>query len=414
MRRGGMLIVALWLIAVLSVMVLSFATEAHMQTGINVYVRERNRVKRLVEAGRILGEVVLVGYGDAKEPELNNGVPDWDEIFEEEDRWCKEKYELKTCSKCTIGPILLDEENPDSGTVKVELSLANSGERNGININELFKGGDQNYELRWRMILRNCGIDEELEVKDPTDNKTVNLMNLLIASWNDWRDEDDTVTAIEGDELGAESKWYEERDEEDKVDEEDRWRPRNGSIPDIQELSHVRGFREFPAVLTGGLVYPKEEESEDNPRLTGIVSIFGTSGSAQVNVNDCTVEQLLTVPGIFDEEAADLDDNEDALELAKAIVDGLKIMPDGDDIDPTREWWPYKDWQDLNTRLEDNATSLNLKLGEEASQYLCYGAGENTVFKMRIIGESMGMKHEVECECYVKEKKVRYIRWRED
>ena len=44
---------ALWIIAVLSVMVLSFSFEAHQQTGINVYVRERDRVNRLVEPGRI-------------------------------------------------------------------------------------------------------------------------------------------------------------------------------------------------------------------------------------------------------------------------------------------------------------------------------------------------------------------------
>ena len=34
---------ALWIIAVLAVMVLSFSFEAHQQAGINVYVRERNR-----------------------------------------------------------------------------------------------------------------------------------------------------------------------------------------------------------------------------------------------------------------------------------------------------------------------------------------------------------------------------------
>ena len=59
MRRGSALLMALWIIAILSVMVLSFANEAHLQTGINVYVRERNRVNRLVDAGQILAEVVI-------------------------------------------------------------------------------------------------------------------------------------------------------------------------------------------------------------------------------------------------------------------------------------------------------------------------------------------------------------------
>ena len=52
-----------------------------------------------------------------------------------------------------------------------------------------------------------------------------------------------------------------------------------------------------------GLLHPDADESEENPRLKGIVNVFGTSGSAKVNVNDCTVEQLLTVPGIFNEDA---------------------------------------------------------------------------------------------------------------
>ena len=59
MRRGSILMLVLWIIAVLSVMVVSFAYEARLQTGVNVYVRERNRVNRLMDAGQALAEVVL-------------------------------------------------------------------------------------------------------------------------------------------------------------------------------------------------------------------------------------------------------------------------------------------------------------------------------------------------------------------
>ena len=161
MKRASALLMALWIIAVLSVMVLSFATEAHLQTGINVYVRERNRVNRLMDAGRVLGEVVLLGYEDAKE--WSEGE-DEDDLLED-DRWYREKRALKFESKCTVGPILLDEEDPDSGTVTVEISIANSGEKNGINVNELYSGGDQNYALRWQMILQSSGLMQELEVE---------------------------------------------------------------------------------------------------------------------------------------------------------------------------------------------------------------------------------------------------------
>ncbi|MBR3689450.1 MAG: hypothetical protein IKL85_10305 [Lentisphaeria bacterium] len=400
---------ALWIIAVLSVMVLSFATEAHLQTGINVYVRERNRVNRLMDAGRVLGEVVLAGYEDAKE--WSDGE-DIEELLEE-DRWCMEKRSLKYESKCKIGPILLDEEDPDSGTVTVEISLANSGDKNGINVNELYSGGDQNYALRWQMILQGSGLNQELEVEmDDHEGGRKNLMNVLIASWNDWRDDDDNVSTSPledgmGDD-GAESTWYEEEDEHDEVDEEDRRRPRNGSIPDVQELAYVRGFRDFPAVLTGGLLYPDRDESPENPRLKGIVGIFGTIGGTKVNVNDCTVEQLLTVPGIYNED--DPEDQLEAEEVARAIVETLKEMPDYD-VDESRSWWPYKDWQDLCTRVSE---AYDVEIGNDANQYLCYQPESTSVFKMKITGSSMGMKREVNCECYVKDKKVRYIKWRED
>ena len=106
MRRGSALLTALVTIAALSIMVMAFVYEAKQQAGINVYVRERNRVGRLVDAGRILGEIVMVNFKSA---------PEWSEDLDiekllEEDRWGREKQELKSNSRCTIGPILLDEE----------------------------------------------------------------------------------------------------------------------------------------------------------------------------------------------------------------------------------------------------------------------------------------------------------------
>ena len=117
-RRGSALLMALWIIAILAVMVFSFAFEAHQQAGINVYVRERNRVNRLVEPGRIIGEIVMTGFSDAKEWSKDEDEKELDE----EDRWYKEKRALKFENCCKIGPILMDEDDPDSGTVTLALS----------------------------------------------------------------------------------------------------------------------------------------------------------------------------------------------------------------------------------------------------------------------------------------------------
>ena len=147
------------------------------------------------------------------------------------------------------------------------------------------------------------------------------------------------------------------------------------------------------------------------------VCIFGTDGSAKLVLNlQTTVDQLMTIPGIFPEGSSgelDEDDQADSMELAQCILDTLKVMPEDYDVDESRDWWPYKDWQDLCTRVEDNYKG-NLTLAEEIQQYIDWQPTETSVFKMKITGESMGMKREVNCKCYVKDKKVRYMEWRED
>jgi len=459
MRRASALLMALWIIAVLSVMVLSFATEAHLYTGVNVWVRERNRLNRLIEPGRVLAEIVMLGYADAKEPEISNGEPDWTEIFEDEDRWCREKYALKNQTRCTIGPILMDETDVHSGTVTVEIELVNSGE-SGININMLYNGGDKDYVLRWQQILQNSGVDEELEVEvteaDGRTTKKRNFMNHLLACWNDWRkgsatssrgpiedqdpqEEDGAGVGRKGgngeyyreyyERLGDEARGKEAR-EQLKTEE---YYPKEGEeheISDIKELEYIRGFRDFPSILTGGYLYDntpyekdfeKERGSETNPMLQGIIDLFGISGSSKIVINDKTsIRQLLTIPGIFQVSGGNVDDDAaDSRELAQAILDGLRIEPDDADerIAATdasgRRWWPYKDESDLSRRLEDTYSG-SVELGNEAAQYIEWNVSETSVFKVRIVGESMGMTREVNAECYVKDKKVRYIKWRED
>ena len=425
-RRGSALVMAIWILAVLSIMVVSFAFEARQQAGVNVYLRERNRVKRLIEPGRMIGEIILLGFADAKEWTKDDDEKELDEA----DRFYREKRALKFDKNCTIGPILLDEDDEDSGTVTVEIELANSGE-GGININELYSGGDQNYAKRWQMILINAGVDEELEVEvkdaDGRGSKRRNLMNHLIACWNDWRDEDDNVSRGPIDEQnpeeddGAEAQWYKEYYEEQEkeyrgksrdVAKEDRRMPRNGSIPDVKELGYIRGFRDFPAVLTGGPLYPDRDKSdEDNPELKGIVHMFGTSGSSKITITPkTTIDLLMTIPGIF---PLVKEDQEDSLLLAHAIIDGLKTMPEDGDVDETRDWWPYKDWDDLCRRVEDIADT-SMKLDQQASQYIEWDISTENEFKMKITAESMGMKHEATCRCYVKDGKVRYTEWREN
>ena len=406
MRRASALLMALWIIAVLSIMVLSFASEAHLQTGINVYVRERNRVNRLVDAGRILAEVVISDYASVSEWSEDE---DAEQLFED-DRWYKAKRELKSGRPCVIGPILVDEENPESGTVKVDIRITR-----GLNINELTPDGDTNWRLRWEILLTKiCGIPEDYEVEaydsQHHSRSRFNLVNLLVASFADWVDADDNATSMDGEDCGAESKWYEEEYEDNKVDDEDKRYPRNGAIPDIKELSYIRGFREFPAVLTGGPLNP-DDDPEDQITVRGIADMFNTLGSAKVYVNDCTRDELLTVPGIFNEE--DEDDLEESTEVIDAILGAKSEEPDYD-VDESLGWWQYKDFQDLQQRVMDYGSGSSVQVGTEASEYLLFKPDDTTIFEITIECESMGMPRSVRAKAYLKDKDIRYVEWEED
>ena len=457
-RRGSVLIMALWIIAILAVMVVSFAFEARQQAGIDVYVRERNRVSRIIDSGRILGETVLLGYKDAPDPEIKSGEPDWDDAFEE-DRWVIEKYDLKTDHKCVIGPIRLDEEDPDEAdedapTITVELKFESATSK--IDINSLTD--EKGFEIL-KTVLRDSGIDDELEVEIEDANrsgrKKHNLLNLLVASWKDWRDEDDTVSRgpFESgsdydynpqDDDGAEKSWYEERDEEDEIPVKDRRVPANGPIKKLEELSYIRGFRDFPSVLTGGRLYDgteqddrrgrrsKDEKDElENPQLTGIMDNFKVSGGMKLELNDETREKDLRtiLSPMYDPE--DTSATEDLNDLVQAILTALKTMPEDDDnVDETRTWWPFKDFSDLEKRVDD--VGFGEKVPEDLKEYIRWpgesaasssgksdkdkkGASEDVEkFSMTITGESLGMKYVVRARCVVENNKVKYIEWSEN
>ena len=455
-RRGSVLIMALWIIAILAVMVVAF--EARQQAGIDVYVRERNRVSRIIDSGRILGETVLLGYKDAPDPEIKSGEPDWDDAFEE-DRWVIEKYDLKTDHKCVIGPIRLDEEDPDEAdedapTITVELKFESATSK--IDINSLTD--EKGFEIL-KTVLRDSGIDDELEVEIEDANrsgrKKHNLLNLLVASWKDWRDEDDTVSRgpFESgsdydynpqDDDGAEKSWYEERDEEDEIPVKDRRVPANGPIKKLEELSYIRGFRDFPSVLTGGRLYDgteqddrrgrrsKDEKDElENPQLTGIMDNFKVSGGMKLELNDETREKDLRtiLSPMYDPE--DTSATEDLNDLVQAILTALKTMPEDDDnVDETRTWWPFKDFSDLEKRVDD--VGFGEKVPEDLKEYIRWpgesaasssgksdkdkkGASEDVEkFSMTITGESLGMKYVVRARCVVENNKVKYIEWSEN
>ena len=151
------------------------------------------------------------------------------------------------------------------------------------------------------------------------------------------------------------------------------------------------------------------EHKDNQITVRGLEDLFCTEGSSKININSCkSLDVLVTIPGIFADPERD-DAMDEAKVVAQAILDGLSAEPvHRDDYDRNRTWWPYKDWSDLIDRVDED-------IGNEAGNYLAYSTDvATTVFKMKITCESKGMTRIVQAECYVKDKKVRYISWRED
>jgi hypothetical protein len=386
---------AIWIIAVLSLLVLNFATEAHLQTSVNLYMRERIRVAHLTDAGIAIAESVILNFPNVQEAADDEREEDLDKLLED-DRWIIEKRELKRGSKTTIGPIVVDKENPSAGTVTIEIESIGGGDNGGakININTLHKEGHPRYAELWEGILSWAGVPEE-----PKEAREE-----LVECWTDWRDSDTVKTG----DNGAEADWYEEDQEEHEVADEQKYVPRNGEIPDIKELAKVKGFyryskdgKVFSPLLTGGKWDP---DDDDSPTVKSILDILGTMGGQKINVNLASRDVLSVIPGI----GIDSDGEEMDKDVVGAILEARSDPPEDEKFVNDEDYGPFKDWNDLLNRVPE--------IGNEANEYLSYtnDSNDGAQFKLTITGTSSGLSHSIQAIVYVKDKKLHFIRWQED
>lgn len=395
MKRGSALIMVIWTIAVLSVIVMSFAVEAKLQTAVNVYVRERARMERLVDAGKVLAEMVIAKCQDVQEYSEDE---DLEELLED-DRWILEKRQLKqTGASATIGPVAIDELNPDDGTVTVEIESVGGGEGGGpkFNINTLYPSGHPHYAEIWENILYWAGVPED-------DHE------YFVNAWLDWRDEDDAKKGDYGDSIdrGSEKEYYEEICKDAKDDEV--YKPRNGPIPDLKELAKLGPFRAHPGLLTGG-VYNPEAKEEDQIVVSNLTEVLTVFGGTKINVNTASKTVLMCIPGIRSTE--DPEDTEDAELISQAIIDwrnGLDM--DGNAVDTEEE--------ENGTLIKDFAKLQEITSGEidkVADEYLGYtgGTGDGALYRLTITAKTMGMKHVVKAKMTIKNSKPVYLEWQED
>lgn len=402
MRRGRMgsaLVTVIWVVAVLSLIILNFAAEAKLQSVVNRHTTERVRVNSLTEAGRVIAEVILTDYQNVSEAPEDQSLDDMEEEFQE-DRWIQEKRALKGSSSVDTGAIVLDARDPDSGTVSVHIEAKETK----LNINTLWSGGNQNWLEIWENVLAACNVPDE-------------YWNELVCSWNDWRDPDDAVSQDLLDEYsrgeGGEAEYYKEvLKSEDGTMEFEPCKPRNGEISDLKELAMVKGFREHPVVLTGGVINPEEKE-ENQITVSSVLSYFDVIGTGKVNVNAASREVLMALPGIADDLDTSSSFEAKGEEIVQAIIDYRKTV-DAATATETKfynedDYGSFKDFNDLQTRIQEKTGN---DIGNEASNYLIYAP--ETFFEITITGASAGISHTVKAVAMVQDSKVRYIRWQED
>ena len=398
-RTGSALVTVIWVVAVLSLIVMNFAAEAKLQSVVNRHTTERVRVNSLTDAGKVIAEVILTDYQNVSEAPEDQSLDDMEEEFQE-DRWIQEKRALKGSSSVDTGMIALDVKDPDSGTVSVHIEAKETK----LNINTLWSGGNQNWLEIWENILAACNVPEE-------------YWNELICSWNDWRDPDDALSQDLLDEYprgdGGEAEYYkEELKSEDGTMEFEPCKPRNGEISDLKELAMLKGFREHPVVLTGGVINPEDKE-EDQIVVKSILEYFDVIGTGKVNVNAASKEILLAIPGIAD----DLNNNSsfaaDGEEIVQAIIDYRSELGAAEAKDTKfykeEDYGSFKDFSDLQSRIQEKTGN---DIGNEASNYLIYAP--ETYFEITIVGASAGISHTVKAVAMVQDSKVRYIRWQDD
>ena len=394
MKKGSALIMVIWTIAVLSVIVMSFAVEAKLQSAVNVYMRERARMDRLVDAGKVLAEMVIAKYSDAQEYSEDE---DLDELLED-DRWLLQKRQLKqTGASATIGPIAIDEQNPEDGSVTVVIESVGGGEGGGpkFNINTLYPAGNPHYAEIWENILYWAGVPED-------DHE------YFVNAWLDWRDEDDAKKGEYGDNIdrGSEKEYYEEICKDAK---EEVYKPRNGPIPDIKELGKIGPFRAHPGLLTGG-VYNPEAKEEDQIVVSNLTEVLTVFGGSKINVNTASKSVLMCIPGIRSTE--DPEETEDAELISQAIMDwrnGLDM--DGNEVNLEEE--------ENGTLIKDFAKLQEITSGEidkVADEYLGYtgGTGDGALYRLTFTAQVMGMKHVVKAKMTIKDNKPVYLEWQED
>jgi len=262
-QQGSALILVLWVLGLLSMLVASFAFEAHIESRLTSFYRDRTKAEHLARSGLDVAELLV-----AKSARLQGA--ERDEAKAQSDIWYDPALQL---SKGGTVDLVHDMNEAGAGQGLIRLSITPEPARR--NINQLIDQTPASDET-WERIFDVGGVPVEMW---PT----------LIDSFYDWTDADDIPRPD-----GAETDDY-------YANLEKPYRARNGTLDTVGELALIKGFSQD--ILQGGTLSTGMFES-DTVVMSGIADMLTTYGDGKVNINAASARVLRTLPGVDAEMAA--------------------------------------------------------------------------------------------------------------
>jgi len=253
---GSALIVALWIVSLLSMLVGAFAFDAHVEARITSFYRKRTKSEYLARSGLEIARMLMKKSGEVSKD-------DPDELGDS-DRW------FDPAKRLSQGLAIRGlSEQLGEGTVTVD--IVPEPARRNVN---LLKEDD------WERIFEVVNIPEDLWPE-------------LIDSFLDWIDKDEEPRID-----GAETEDY-------YTTLETPYLAKNGPLDTVGELRYVKAF--IPAIIYGGVIETGFED-EEPVRTPGIQHLLTIHGDGKVNINAASREVLMTLPGIDELAANDIID----------------------------------------------------------------------------------------------------------
>ena len=239
-EAGAALIVALWVLMILSMLVASFAFDMFVESGVTAHYRQRMKAQALAQAGVEYAKLLLVKSSTVKKEGPEEG--------QEESQWLGALNLSKGLSVSGY------QQEFASGKFSLDI-MPEQGRRHIMRLED----------EDWEEILDQAGVPNE-------------SWGELIDCFNDWVDGDDDHRL-----LGAES--------DDSFYEDRGYKVKNAALDTVDELLLVKGFTH--AIVFGGKLDDKEGTA-----VQGIARNLTTWGDGKVNINTATRDVLLTLPGI--------------------------------------------------------------------------------------------------------------------